>query len=107
MREFFGDYLAIGVGLMIGSAAHLGKLLTEGRVPTWLQVIGYLLQLGLVGLVCSVMSRKMGMDDPDLRALSAAILALSANEVVQFVKKRAAQPFLQALIRILSEDRRD
>lgn len=89
---------------MIGSAAHLGKLLTEGRVPSWLQVIGYLLQLGLVGLVCAVVSRKVGIHDPDIRALSAAILALSANEVVQFIKKKAKEPLLQALIRMLTEE---
>lgn len=104
MKEFFGDYLAIGVGLMIGSAAHLGKLMTEGKMPSWLQVIGYLLQLGLVGLVCAVTSKKVGIHDADMRALSAAILALSANETVQFIKKKAKQPLLQALARMLSEE---
>ena len=104
MKEFFGDYLAIGVGLMIGSAAHLGKLMTEGKVPSWLQIIGYLLQLGLVGLVCAVISKKVGIHDADMRALSAAILALSANETVQFIKKKAKQPLLQALVRMLSEE---
>src|SRR3546814_6795339 len=89
---------------MIGSAAHLGKLLMEGKVPSWLQVIGYVLQLGLVGLVCAVVSRKVGIHDPDIRALSAAILSLSANEVVQFVKKKAKQPLLEALVRMLTEE---
>ena len=98
------DYMAIGVGLMIGSAAHLGKLLIEGRIPSWLQVIGYSLQLGLVGLVCAVVSREVGIHDPDIRALSAAILALSANEVVQFIKKKAKEPLLQALTRMLTEE---
>lgn len=104
MKESFGDYFAIGVGLMIGSAAHLGKLLSEGKVPPWLQVIGYLLQLGLVGLVCAVVSKKVGIADSDTRALSAAILSLSANETIQFIKKKAKQPLLHALARMLSEE---
>lgn len=88
---------------MIGSAAHLGKLIAEGRVPSWLQLIGYFLQLGLVGLLCSVVTKQVGLQDPDFRALSAAILALSSQEVIQFLKRKARQPLLDALIRMLSD----
>lgn len=101
MKDFVGDYFAIGIGLVIGSAAHLGKLLSEGKVPSWLQLIGYFMQLGLVGLVASVITKKVGMSDPDFRALSAAILALSAHEVIQFLKRKAREPLLRALINIL------
>lgn len=86
---------------MIGSAAHLGKLLSEGKVPSFIQVLGYLLQLGLVGLVSSVVTRKMHITDADFRALSAAILALSAQETIQFIKRRAKEPLINALIRML------
>ena len=86
MREFLQDYLAIGAGLFIGSAAHLGRMITEGRLPTWLQAVGYVLQLGLVGLVCSVATRKLGITDQDYRALSAAVMALSAQETLQLLK---------------------
>lgn len=90
---------------MIGSAAHLGKLLSEGKVPSFIQVLGYLLQLGLVGLVSSVVTRKMNMTDADFRALSAAILALSAQETIQFIKRRAKEPIINALIRMLGGPR--
>lgn len=88
MRDsFFQEYASIAVGLAIGSAAHLGKLLSEGKMPSWLQVAGYFLQLFLVGLVCAVVTKRIGITDEDFRALSAAIMALSAQETIQYIKK--------------------
>lgn len=107
MRDFISDYLAIGIGLMIGSAAHLGRMLTEGKVPSWFQLVGYLMQLGLIGLVASVVTKEVGMTDPDFRAMTAATLALSAHEVIQFLKRKAREPLLRALINILDVPPRD
>jgi hypothetical protein len=101
LREFFSDYAAIGVGLMIGSLAYLGRLLVEGKMPTWIQVTGYLLQMGLVGLIASIMAKGLSSD---YRALSAALLALSANEVIQLAKKRAKAPFLRFLVHSLEDE---
>lgn len=88
MKEFLSDYSAILGGLLVGALAHFGKLVAEGRMPTVLQAIGYLMQLALVGLVAAVLTKKFGLVDADVRALTTAVLALSTNEVVQFLKKR-------------------
>lgn len=88
MKEFLSDYSAILGGLLVGALAHFGRLVAEGRMPTVFQAIGYLMQLALVGLVSAVLTKKFGLDDPDVRALTTAVLALSTNEVVQFLKKR-------------------
>lgn len=88
VRELFGDYSAILGGLLVGAMAHFGKLVAEGKMPTVLQAIGYLMQLALVGLVSAVLTKKFGLVDADTRALTTAILALSTNEVVQFLKRR-------------------
>jgi len=97
MLELFGGYGAIIAGLIIGSVAHFGRMLAEGRMPSLLQTIGYLMQLGLIGLVASVATRYLGIVDSDARALTTAIFAISAQEVIHFLKKRSWRPLLEAL----------
>lgn len=97
MRDLCGDYGAIITGLLIGSIAHFGRLLQEGRVPTPIQALGFLMQLGVVGLLSVVITKYLAITDPDYRALSTAILALSTQEVVQFIKKRSWRPLMEAI----------
>lgn len=101
MRDFIQEYGAILSGLVVGSLAHFGRLVAEGRMPTIVQAIGYIMQLGLVGLTSVVLTEKLGMVDSDLRALTTAILAVSTNEVVQFMKRRSWRPLLDTLMVIL------
>lgn len=97
MKDIFGEYGAIAIGLLIGSIAHFGRLLQEGRMPTSLQAIGFLMQLGVVGLLAVAITKHLGIVDADYRALSTAILALSTQEVVQFIKKRSWRPLMEAI----------
>lgn len=102
MKELLHEYSAIIVGLIIGSMTHFGRLVSEGKMPTMPQAIGFLMQLGLVGLLAAVATKHLGITDADLRSLTTAILAVSTQEVVQFIKKRAWRPVLDAWVRILS-----
>lgn len=94
MRDILGDYFAIIAGLVIGSVAHFGRIMAEGKMPTPLQALGYLMQLGLVGLMAVVITKKMGVTDEDVRALATALLALSTNEVVQYAKRKFWKPLV-------------
>ena len=97
MRDLMNDYGAIAVGLVIGSLAHFGRLFQEGRVPTPVQAIGYLMQLGVIGLIAVALTKNLGIVDADYRAMSTAMLALSTQEVVQFIKKRSWRPLMEAI----------
>jgi len=101
MRDLIQEYGAILSGLVVGSLAHFGRLVAEGRMPTIFQAMGYIMQLGLVGLTSVVLTKRLGMVDSDLRALTTAILAVSTNEVVQFMKRRSWRPLLDTLMHIL------
>ena len=103
--DLLQEYAAIIVGLLIGSLTHFGRLIAEGRMPTITQAIGFLMQLGMVGLMASVITKHLGITDSDLRSLTTAILAISTQEVVQFMKKKAWRPIADTLISILSEPR--
>ena len=85
--EWLHDYGAIGFGLFLGAVAHIGRKLTEKESLTPREVVGYVMQLGVVGLIASVSTKQMGIVDGDMRALVTAILAISAQEVLQYLKK--------------------
>lgn len=77
-------------------------------MPTFLQTIGYLMQLGLVGLASLVITKKLGITDQDIRALTTAIFAMSTNEVVQFIKRRSWAKMRKAFwIALQNEDTPD
>ena len=80
--------------LAIGAVAHFGKRLADDDRLGWKQIVGFMMQLGLIGLVASVSTKQLGMVDNDMRALATAILAISANEVIQWLKRNGWLRFL-------------
>lgn len=92
--ETLREYLAIVVGLLVGAIAHFGARLASDDDMSWRQVAGYTMQLGFIGLFASVSTRLMGMTDNDTRALTTAILAISANEVIQWLKRNGWLRFM-------------
>ncbi len=89
------EYGAVIFGLVVGTVAHFGRLLSDGQMPTWAQAVGYLMQLGLIGLVAVVATKMLGLTDADTRALATAILAISAQEVVRYLKARGWMHFVR------------
>lgn len=87
LAALLADYGAILFGLAVGTVAHFGRMLMVGDAPSLRQVAGFLMHLGIIGLVASVSTRLMGITDDDMRALATAILAISAQEVVQYLKR--------------------
>lgn len=90
------DYGAIIFGLAIGAIAHVGRKLTEGEQITAMQLIGYMMQLGVIGLIASVSTRELEITDSDMRALVTAVLAISAQEVMQAIKRKGWRAILTA-----------
>lgn len=88
------EYIAVLFGLVIGAVAHFGKRLADNESLSWRHVIGYTMQLGLIGLVAAVSTKQLGLDDNDVRALATAILAISANEVIQWLKRNGWLRFM-------------
>ncbi|UAB76944.1 hypothetical protein INR77_08795 [Erythrobacter sp. SCSIO 43205] len=91
---WFRGYFAIIFGLAIGAVAHFGKRIADEDTIGWRQVIGFTMQLGLIGLVASVSTKQIGITDNDMRALVTAILAISANEVIQWLKRNGWLRFM-------------
>lgn len=90
------DYGAIIFGLVIGAVAHVGRKLTEGEQITAIQLIGYMMQLGVIGLIAAVSTRELGIVDSDMRALVTAVLAISTQEVMQAIKRKGWRAILSA-----------
>ena len=90
------EWVSIAVGLLVGTLAHFGRLIANGVAPTWSSVVGFLMQLGFIGIVAMVVTSKLGITDVDVRALTTAILAISAQEVIQYMKRAGWQNLVQA-----------
>lgn len=87
MREFLLEHGSILVGLIVGTLAHFGRMLSTDQMPTFKESLGFLFQLALVGLLATVVTKQMGIHEADYRALVAAILAASANEVLGYLRE--------------------
>ena len=96
--EAIGEYGAVIFGLVVGTLAHFGRLLADGDFPSWTQAIGYLMQLGFIGIVAVVSTRMLNITDGDMRALATAILAISAQEVIRYMKANGWGPFVRATV---------
>lgn len=81
------QYGAILFGLLVGTVAHFGRFLMAGDMPSIREIAGFVMHLGIIGLVASVSTRMLGIVDDDMRALATAILAISAQEVVQYLRR--------------------
>ena len=96
--DWLNNYGAILFGLVIGAVAHFGRKLTDNENINAKAVLGFVMQLGVVGLIAAVATRELGVGDDDMRALATAVLALSTQEVIQAAKKRGwIGPFNAAL----------
>lgn len=98
MKHIIADYAAIVFGLFVGTMAHFGRLLSSGEIFTFKQALGFLLQLAFIGVLASVATSKIGITDDDMRALTTAILAVSAQEVMQFMRRNGWGPFASAVV---------
>lgn len=97
--EAFREYMAIAFGLLVGTMAHFGRKLADDEALSLRGVLAFLLQLGVIGLVASVSTRALNITDGDTRALATAVLAISAQEVVRYLKANGWGPLTRAAVK--------
>ena len=99
-----GEYTSVAVGLVIGTLAHFGRLFANGTMPTLGQAAGFIMQLGMIGIISIVTIGYFGIDNPDTQTFATAILAVSAQEVVEFLKKNGWRAVVNRVIQAVPED---
>ncbi|MGB1425603.1 MAG: hypothetical protein ACPG6T_03900 [Paracoccaceae bacterium] len=99
LKQFFASYGSVVFGLIIGALAHIGRLMSEHKIPTFIQITGYTLQLGLIGLIAVNATKFLGISEDDTRALATALLAISTQEVVQAVKRLGWRGLLTSVLK--------
>ena len=102
MREFLLEHGSILLGLIVGTLAHFGRMLSANTMPTLREAAGFVLQLALVGLLSAVATKQLGIHEADYRALVTAILAVSTNEVLGYLRENGWLMFARSVTR---EDR--
>lgn len=93
MKEWLTEWLApfspILFGLAAGSSAHFGRLIARGERPKGHEVLGFVMQLGLIGIVAALAVELSGIESKLLATFTTSVLALCVNEVVNWSRERA------------------
>lgn len=77
-------------GVLVGALAHFGQLIARGQFPPPSRVFGFIMQLGLIALVAATAVEQAGISSDLLKSLTASILTVAANEVINWVRSRAS-----------------
>lgn len=104
MKEFLLEHGSILLGLIVGTLAHFGRMLSANTMPTFRESCGFLLQLALVGLLSAVVTKQLGINEDDYRALVSAILAVSTNEVLGYLRENGWIAFTRTVTRDTPKD---
>lgn len=96
---FLEKYFPILFGLFVGAMSHLGRSIGDGEMPSAKEMIGYVMQLGLMGLLALVTTKLLGIEEPDIMALVTAIFAISTRDIFQVLKKHGIKTLTKALLR--------
>ena len=91
MKDFLAGYGAIIIGVIIGAMAHFGRIITDHGWPGLRQVIGFVMQLGLVALIAALLTQQLGVDDDLMRSATASVLTVATNEVLRWARLKAAK----------------
>lgn len=81
--------IPIVIGVAVGALAHFGRMISESGCPAPKTVIGFVMQLGLVALVAAVIAERMQFESDLIKCLTAAVLTIATNEVVNWLRDRA------------------
>ena len=88
-------YGTVLFGLLIGALGYFGAKIAEGEEIEAKHVIGYMMQLGLIGLIAALIVETAKLESALWQSAITAMLALGTNEVIKWVKmvgwKRAVQ----------------
>lgn len=88
IAEFFSNFGPIVFGVAVGALAHFGQLISRGQMPPPSRVFGFIMQLGLIALVAAAFTEQAGIKSDLLRSLTASVLTVAANEVVNWLRAR-------------------
>lgn len=90
MRSWIVQYQAILIGIVIGASAHFGRLINDHGWPSFPQIVGYLMQLGLVALVAAGITEQFHIQTATMQSVTAAIMAIAAHEVLKWARENAS-----------------
>ena len=82
-------------GTVLGTVAHFGNMLLSGRIPTLLQVAGFIMQLGLIVVVAALVTEFFTVANDTYKMAVSGALAVSAHEVIGFLKKHGWRRLLR------------
>ena len=95
---------AVLFGLFVGTIAYFGSLLQKGEPVNLRQGIGFVMQLGVIGLFCAATMQWLELGQSLWGASLTALFAMSANEVIEWARKGAWKRVLRAAFPSIFEE---
>lgn len=86
----------VATGLIIGTCAKFGRMLSVGEPILARQVVGHMMMMGMVGVVATYATDMAGIESANARTFAAAVFAIAASDVIQYLATRAWQRFFVA-----------
>lgn len=87
------EWIPILAGVLMGACAHLGKTILNSGWPSFKEFAGYVLQLGMIGLIAAYGASLLKLEEDLAQSVLAAVLALAANEVITLAKGQGKKFF--------------
>lgn len=96
ITAFLTKHAAILIGLLIGSAAKFGYQISTGQNVKLRDLTGHILMMGMVGMFTVITMDAVGIKggNDNIRTYTAAIFALSVNDVIRYLRDKAAQKMI-------------
>ena len=110
MKEWLAQFIAqfgpIIFGLLVGTTAFFGGKVAEREPITRSDVVGHLMQLGMISLLAIIIINLLGIEDVNMIAFVAAIMALATADVVKFLKRNGWKNFVTIAVQT-KDDKKD
>ena len=87
MNDWLQEHIPVLVGLVVGTLAHFGRIIKDGGTLTIAHVVGHIFQLGFIGVFAAVTINLLGITGETNQIMVASVFAVSAQEVIQWVKR--------------------
>jgi len=102
--DWLENYAAVLFGLVAGTIAHFGSRFTKGEIPSAVYVIGFVMQLAVVGLFAASFIEWLELGQSVFSATITCIFAISSHEVVEWIKEQGVKRILRSAFSNILDD---
>lgn len=90
LNGLLAPYVASLAGVAIGALAHFGRIITDHGWPSPREIVGFVLQLGLIVVVAVYITEQLHIVTGSGKTITASVLTITTNEVYRWAREKGA-----------------